>query len=404
LLYIALIAMLAQQTCATLGRSTVPLIAAAIIADLHISPALVGVFLSLTSVAGFVTTLGCGGFILRYGALRMTQAGMLGLGGGLAICASGSVALFVPGAFLGGLGQAVSTPSSSHILARYAPPRLAPLVFSIKQTGVPVGLMLAGVLAPAMVEAMGWRATLLGLAAVCAGTALVLQPLRRRFDADRNPAQTLSPADIVANVRSVLRTPALRMLCLTMFSFVGLQSLFTGFFALYLVQGLERDLAAAGLAFSIAVAIAVPARIFWGWVASRVVRPGLLLALLGIGMALATGLTAALQAGHPTWLIIAAAGALSVTAVSWHGVLLAEVARLSPPGRIAGTTGAVLAFGDAGALILPLIFSASLALFDSYRVGFLIGALPALVVGIHSLRGRRGEPSATAKPPAQTAP
>ena len=34
--------MTVQQTFATLGRSTVPLIAAAIIADLHVDPALVG--------------------------------------------------------------------------------------------------------------------------------------------------------------------------------------------------------------------------------------------------------------------------------------------------------------------------------------------------------------------------
>lgn len=63
--------------------------------------------------------------------------------------ASASLPLLAVGAFVGGLGQAISTPSSSHLLGRLAPPRLAPLVFSIKQTGVPVGLMLGGVVAPA---------------------------------------------------------------------------------------------------------------------------------------------------------------------------------------------------------------------------------------------------------------
>ncbi|MCW5746906.1 MAG: MFS transporter [Alphaproteobacteria bacterium] len=388
-LTIALVAMFSQQTFATLGRSVVPLIAAAIIADLDISPALVGVYLSIGSTAGFISTLGCGGFILRYGALRMTQAGMLLLGGGLATCGSGLVAAFVPGALMGGLGQAVSTPSSSHLLGRYSPPHLAPLVFSIKQTGVPAGLMLAGVLAPTLVDAIGWQLTLICFGAACASTALALQPLRSRFDADRNPAQRLSPADIRQNVVSVLRTPALRLLCFTMFSFVGLQALFTGFFALYLVQGLGRDLAGAGLVFSIAIAVAVPARIGWGWVASRLVPPGILLSALGISMAAATALTVALEADHPTWAIVLAAAALSATGVSWHGVLLAEVARLSPAGRIGSTTGAVLAFGDAGSLVLPLLFSATLALTGSYRAGFLIGALPALLVGLYGLGPRR---------------
>ena len=66
-------------------------------------------------------------------------------------------------------------------------------------------------------------------------------------------------------------------------------------------------------------------------------------------------------------------------------MLLAEVARLSPPGRIGATTGAVLAFGDAGSLVLPLLFSAALTLTGGYASGFLIGAALALGVGVVGL-------------------
>ena len=68
-------------------------------------------------------------------------------------------------------------------------------------------------------------------------------------------------------------------------------------------------------------------------------------------MAVAAALTAFIDPAWPTWVAAVIATLLSATAVSWHGVLLAEVARLSPPGRIGATTGAVLAFGDAGALL-----------------------------------------------------
>ncbi len=385
-LYLALIAMTVQQSLATLGRSTVPLIAAAIVADLAIDPALVGVYLAIGSVAGFMTTMGCGGFILRYGALRMTQVGMAMLGFGLAVTTPGWLPLFALGAFVGGLGQALSTPSSSHLLGRLSPRHLAPLVFSIKQTGVPVGLMAAGIVAPWIVAAADWQTALLVIAGLCLLTVVALQPLRERFDIDRNPAQPLSPADIRANVASVLGDPALRTMCLAMFSFVGLQTLFTGFFVLYLVRGLGYDLERAGLVFAIAVAVAVPARIFWGWLASRFVRPALLLALLGIAMAVSAVLTAIIAPSWPTWVATLVAAALSVTGVSWHGVLLAEVARLSPPGRIGATTGAVLAFGDAGALVLPLLFSGALTLTGEYGPGFLIGGALALAVGLLGLR------------------
>ncbi len=374
--------MTVQQTFATLGRSTVPLIAAAIVADLRIDPALVGVYVAIGAVAGFLTTMTCGGLIVRYGAMRMTQVGMLALAVGLALPASGWLPLFAAGAFVGGLGQAISTPSSSHLLGRLSPPRLAPLVFSLKQTGVPAGLMVAGVVAPVLATEAGWRTALLVIAALSALTAVALQPLRARFDVDRVPGTSLSPADIRANVASVLREPALRAMCLAMFSFVGLQSLFTGFFVLYLVRGLAYDLERAGLVFAIAVAVAVPARIGWGWLASRLVRPATLLSLLGIGMAGSAVLAALIQPAWPTWLATLVAILFSATAVSWHGVLLAEVARLSPPGRIGSTTGAVLAFGDAGALVLPLLFSAALTLTGGYSVGFLIGGAFALAVGL----------------------
>ena len=385
--------MTVQQTFATLGRSTVPLIAAAIVVELGVDPALVGVYLAISAVAGFLTTMGCGGFIMRYGAIRMTQVGMAALGTGLAVITAAWLPLFAVGAFVGGLGQALSTPSSSHLLGRLSPRHLAPLVFSIKQTGVPAGLMLAGIVAPVLVVEAGWRTAVLTVSALCLLAVVALQPLRARFDTDRNPDQPLSPADIRANVAGVLRDPALRAMCVAMFSFVGLQTLFTGFFVLYLVRGLGYDLERAGLVFAIAVGIAVPARIGWGWLASHLVKPATLLAILGVGMAASAVLTAVIDLAWPTWAATLIACAMSVTAVSWHGVLLAEVARLSPPGRIGATTGAVLAFGDAGALVLPLLFSGALALTGGYASGFLIGALLALGVGLLGL-WRRANPAA----------
>jgi nitrate/nitrite transporter NarK len=167
------------------------------------------------------------------------------------------------------------------------------------------------------------------------------------------------------------------------------------------VRGLGYDLERAGLVFAIAVAIAVPARIGWGWLASHLVRPATLLAILGVGMAASAGLVAIIDPAWPTWAAMLIASALSITAVSWHGVLLAEVARLSQPGRIGATTGAVLAFGDAGSLVLPLLFSAALSLTGGYGIGFLIGALLALGVGILGL-WRRANPTRTVAATRQT--
>ena len=59
------------------------------------------------------------------------------------MCALGILWLYPFAAILLGAAS-VSTPASSHILAKYSPKHLAPIIFSIKQTGVPVGSLIAG--------------------------------------------------------------------------------------------------------------------------------------------------------------------------------------------------------------------------------------------------------------------
>ena len=79
---------------------------------------------------------------LRYPAQQLFFNGV-----GLLINAPGLTLLFVFGAIITGLGGGPSTPASSQILARYAEPAQAPLIFSIKQTGVPVGEIVKAVAA-----------------------------------------------------------------------------------------------------------------------------------------------------------------------------------------------------------------------------------------------------------------
>ena len=63
------------------------------------------------------------------------------LAAGMAIAAEGGILGFALSAIIGGAGAAASTPASSHLLGRVSPRRYAPLVFSIKQTAVPAGLL-----------------------------------------------------------------------------------------------------------------------------------------------------------------------------------------------------------------------------------------------------------------------
>jgi hypothetical protein len=231
---------------------------------------------------------------------------------------------------------------------------LAPLVFSIKQTAVPAGLLISGFLAPTIAGALGWRGAALITAVACVAFAAMLQPLRARFDDDRVPSRRFRLSDFRTTIASVLKAPDLRRLSYACFAFNGVQSVFTAYFVTYLVA-LGYELAAAGFLFSLVVAVAVPCRILWGWVGSFHVRPRLVMAGLAFGMA---GSVALAGLFTPTWPMIAiglVGAVLSATAMSWHGILLSETARLAPFGSAGAVTGGVLSFGQIGAFWARLL-------------------------------------------------
>jgi nitrate/nitrite transporter NarK len=264
-------------------------------------------------------------------------------------------------------------------------PRYLPLVFSIKQTAVPAGLLLAGLLGPPLAEWVGWRATMLVAAAVCVVLALLLQPLRERFDEDRVPTRAFRLSDFRTTLAAVLATRELRTLSYACLAFNGLQTVMTAYFVVYLTT-IGFTPVAAGFLFSVAMAVAVPGRILWGWIGSSYVSPRLMMAGLAFGMAASAALLAFGSAGWPVLLIGLVACALSATALSWHGLLLAETARASPEDMRGGVTGGVLSFGQVGAFVLPLLYSGLLDVTGSYGVGFVVCGLPALLVGVQLLR------------------
>jgi len=381
-LYIAVVAMLVQQAFAYMSGLIMPVAAPAVAADLGINPALVGVFTGCVFFAGMFAQVSCGAFIVRMGALRTSQISLCMMAAGLLAITSGLLPVIVIAAMVIGTGSAPSTPASSQILARYSPPHLAPLMFSIKQTGVPVGAMLAGLIVPLSVAHFGWRGAFVIGALMCLTLAVVLQPMRAEFDQDRDPNQRWSPATVIDTLRTVLRRRDLRVMAIAAFAFVGLQAVFASFFVIYMTGGLHYDLETAGFAFAIAQAVAIPARIFWGWMGSRFVSPRTMLGCLGLGMAAAS---VGMGLSGPTWpiaAIVLMACAYSATAVSWHGVLLAEVAKISPDGRVSAMTGGVLSFGSAGMMSFPLVFSAILGLTDIYAFGFFLAAVPAVVASV----------------------
>jgi len=119
------------------------------------------------------------------------------------------------GALLLGMGYGPVTPASSEMLARTTPPERYALVFSVKQTGVPLGGALAGLLVPTVLSLAGTKGALGQIALLCVAGVALAELLRRDLDRHRDaaaPAPTLT--SLVGPIRFVLEHDALRKLAL----------------------------------------------------------------------------------------------------------------------------------------------------------------------------------------------
>lgn len=387
ILLIALGSSFLQQTFVSIGKVLPAVLAPMIVAELTYDPSLIGIYFGLTSVFALLAQMGCGSFIMRYGPLRMSQVALAMLSVGMLCMTGGWMIAFFLSALIGGSGAAISTPTSSQLLGKMSPPRLAPLMFSIRQTGVPMGLLLGGAFGPTLAQSLGWRGTVIASAGACLAFVVLLQPLRPWFDIDLVPGRRFKFSDFGNTLRSVVADRGLRNLAFACFAYNGMQQVMTSYFVIYLTT-IGYDLVAAGYIFSTAVAVAIPGRIVWGWLGSFHVAPRRVMAGLAFGIA-ASGTGLGLFNAHwPLAAIGLVSVVLSLTAMSWHGILLSESARMAPPGMTGSVAGGVLSFGQMGALLGPLVYSGLLAGTGSYGIGFIVCGLPSLFVGIGLLRHR----------------
>lgn len=370
------------QAMVAMALLTLPVMAPVVVEAMKVSPALVGLYVSVTYAGAMVSALMGGAIVARLGAIRVSQWGLLLCSVGLLLCAVPWLPAMVLGAVLIGLGYGPITPASSHLLARTTPAHQMSLVFSIKQTGVPLGSMLAGAIVPPLLLVSSWQASLMAVALVCVLCAWGAQVLRTRLDSDRRADALVQWGSLVQPIRLVLAHRALYTMASCSFMFSMVQLSLTTYLVTFLHDDLSYGLVAAGLALSATQMGGMGGRIVWGYVADRWLGARRMLLLLASMMALGALASAFLSADTPKAMVVAILVAFGASAIGWNGVYLAEVARRAPEGKASMATGGTLAFTFLGVVVGPPVFGALSGWFGSYRAGFVGLMVVACVSGV----------------------
>ena len=364
-------AMMLVQSMTAMAVVTVPVLTPEIAAALAIDTATVGFYQSTAFIGAAFLTLMSGSLVLRHGGVRVNQASVVLCAAGVALAVSGSIPIVALGAVLAGMGYGLATPGASHVLARITPPERRGLVFSVKQSAVTLGGLVAGVLFPPIAERFGWEWALVLSCCMVVSAVLIIQPLRARLDDDRNPAHRVRINAPGQSVRLVLATPRLQPIALVAFSFGAMQLSLFAFLVTYLVERVGLDLVTAGLMFSVMQGAGFVGRVGWGWVTDRRIGARPLLAVLGVGTMASTVAAMAFSDAWPIAGLAAGCAALGLTAVGWNGIYLAEVARAVPIDKVGPATGGIMMFTFVGVVTGPTAFGAIVATTGSYAAAFI---------------------------------
>lgn len=368
---------LAIQALASAAVIAPTAVAPVINAELGLPTAAVGIYIALVYLGAMVASVLGSHVVTRHGAIRTSQYALGACALGLVLIASGQMPLALLGALVLGLGYGPITPASSQILARATPAHRMGLVFSLKQTGVPLGGVLAGLAGPPLTLATGWPVALSIFALAALLCAAIAQRLRTALDADR-PATFAWPgaAALLRPVRMVWAARELRTLAACSFVFSALQVCLTAYAVSWLTSDLGWALVAAGVALSVSQSAGVVGRVLWGWIADRGPGARRMLALLCVMMIASALLAPWLDPGTAPPLVLLALALFGATAIGWNGIYLAAVARLVPAGQAAAATGGTLAFTYLGVVLGPPLFGLVAARAQSHGIAFAATALP----------------------------
>jgi MFS family permease len=370
--------MLVIQVMISLSVLSLGVMMPAVAADLQIDPKLVGIFTAIIYGVAAITALAAAEPIVRLGAVRICQVALLMAAIGLAVNALAAVAATVLAVLFIGAAQGPINPASAHVLAQRVPREWFGTVFSLKQTGVPIGFALAGLVFPFLLSLVGWRSASLVAAGAAVLAALIVELLRPSLDAVVTAGKPST--GIWRSVRFVFAHRELRVLGLSAVIYVVAQHTFTFYLVTYLYEHCGLSIARAGFLLSASQIFGTAVRLLSGGMGDRVPRMQLL-GWTGVGMTAGCVAIGLLEADTPFWLISMVVVGYGSVVISWNGTSQAEFAHLSPSGEAAAVASVQTALAFSGAVFGPPIFAA-IASLASYRMAFFAVAACVLAAAL----------------------
>lgn len=384
----ALTAALVAQVAVSVSEQGLPVLTGFIKRDLALSAAVAGVLVGAVPAGKAIGSYAAGAAVDRVGERRVLALGAMLFGVLVLVATAAPFAALLALLVIGGLFAATATPAGGKLVLLSFPVTRRGVAMGIRQTGIPLGGLVAALLLPWLAGAWGWRTGLVaaGVLTIAGGAAALamagMEPRARR----RGRGEPRRPRER----GRFSRDRDMRLLTLWGCMMVGGQYVLIAFLPLHVHEGGAISLAAAALwLVSIAQVGGVLGRIGWGAVSDRLLggrRRPLLAVISAIGAAGFLAL-AMLPADAPV-AVFAVAGLLGgISVIGWQGMFITSLAEMAGPTRAGAATGFALTFVSVGIAAAPPVFGLIADLAGSYEAMWLalaivvtLSLVPALLV------------------------
>jgi predicted MFS family arabinose efflux permease len=365
---------LTAQTGFSLLDQGIPTLTGFVKADLGLSAATAGLAVSSIAIGRIFGAYAAGHAADRLGERRVLVVGGFAAATLVALAAAAPLPLVFPLLFATGLASAAGTPAGGRLVLLSFPRERHGLALSIRQTGIPLGGLLAAALMRWIAHTAGWRWSL--VAAGCVTALLVLPLALTPVNRAEEPllAETAPVPGRAWNRNVVLLTVWSCLIVSGQFALIA-------FLALFMRERAGLSLATGSLLLVVANAAGAGGRVFWGALSDRALEYGrkpMLLLLTGFGL-LGALLLAALPHSAPTFMIVAVSAFAGFALNGYQGLLITMVAEAAGPQRVGAATGFAVAFTAVSIAATPAVYGAVADAAGSYRAIWLALAV-ALVL------------------------
>jgi len=373
--FLALSLMMVTQAFVVVAAFTAPVLGKRFSENSGFPPEFIGYYTSVVFIGAMAMSLAAGPLVQRFGSLRISQATVLFAVCGLLLLLVEALAAVAISALLLGLAYGPGNPASSQLLSRTTSPAQRGMVFSIKQTAIPLGVTIAGLSMPYLAVTYGVDAAFTIGAIVGLVILIAVQPWRSELDQHR--PERVSSLSIAGPFRTVFTVPALGRLAIVSACLASVQFAFSAIFVTFLQEQTGAAATAAGPVLSIAMAISVGLRIVLGVLADRFGGRAVLIAM-SVAMFIPAWMIAALS--DVSFLTLAILGVIMGSAAfSWNGVFLAEVAEAAPGDEVATATAGTMFFVFLGGFVGPGAVATATLLAGTYAAGLAVMGVFAVI-------------------------